>query len=149
MSRGIRRYGPGKFNTIIDSYVYDLTMEGMGEGTIGDVSEVGFAAEGIPLGPEALPEIERVAKEDGDELTPEECDLIKESHGAIVTENDQGFVAVDFYDDQEEYEKDLDELEAQVSGEDEEGEEEEEDEEEEEEEEGDEEEEPVKEEGGK
>lgn len=125
MPRGIRRYGPGKYNTILDSYVDQMAGEGMGEGGVGDVSEVGFYAEGILLGPEALSEVERIAKENKDTLTDEERDLIKESYGAIVTENEQGFVAVDYYEEKEEYEGDLDELESQASGEEEEEEEEE------------------------
>ena len=31
MAKGIRRYGPGKFNTLIDSLVYDLDLSGAGD----------------------------------------------------------------------------------------------------------------------
>lgn len=125
--RGIRRYGPGKYNTKIDSYVDQLVGEGQGEGSMGSVSEVGFCSEGILLGPDSLKEIKRAAEDAEDALTPEEADLIKDSHAAIVTENEQGFVAVDYYspDEKEDYEKDLQEIEDEASGDGEEGDDEE------------------------
>lgn len=138
-SGGIRRYGPGKFNTILDSILYDMIGQGMGGDSCGDVSEVGFYAETIELGGEdAVKDVEKAAAESGDgPLTTEEKDRIRESVGAIMVENDQGFVTIDYYDDEEEMDKDWEEIEDDASGEDEEadGEEEEEEEGEEEEEE--------------
>lgn len=116
MSRGIRGYGPGKFNTIIDSLVYEMTTAGMGDESCGDVSEVGFYAEKVTLGDkDALKAVEDFAKEGGEELTPEEKSLIEESVGAIVVENEQGFVSVDYYDDEKELEKDWAEIEDDAS----------------------------------
>jgi hypothetical protein len=116
MSKGIRRYGPGKFNTILDSYIYAMIGEGMGAESCGDVSEVGFAAELIELGDaDALKEVERIAKEEGDELTQEEKDMILESAGAIMVENEQGFVSVDYYDTEKEMKKDWAEIEEDAS----------------------------------
>jgi hypothetical protein len=115
MAKGIRRYGFGKFSTILDSYVYALTLGGLGEGVIGDVDEIGYAAEGILLGPDSLPDIEWAAKEQGDKLTQEERDLVARSYGAIVIEDNQGFVAVDYYDNEKEFKEDLQELEDQAS----------------------------------
>jgi hypothetical protein len=119
MSRGIRRYGPGKFNTIIDAVVYDMINSGMGGESCGDVSEVGFAAETLLLGPEILKEAEEVASElpgpRGEPLTDEEKDLLKESYAAIMVENDQGFVTVDYYDDKKEFEKDWEEIQDDAS----------------------------------
>jgi hypothetical protein len=48
-----------------------------------------------------------------------------ESVGAIMVENDQGFVTIDYYDDEDELDKDWEEVEDDASpGDDEEGEEE-------------------------
>lgn len=110
MSKGIRRYGPGKYNTILDSYIHSMVLEGMGDESCGDVSEVGFAADSIELGDEeALKEVERIAAENnGDTLTQEEKDMVLDSYGAILVENEQGFVTVDYYDDEKEKELDND-----------------------------------------
>lgn len=124
MSKGIRRSGPGKFNTILDSVIYQMIGEGMGDESCGDVSEVGFAAEKISLGRDAIKEAERISAED-DGLTDEEVDMIKDSVGAIMVENDQGFVTVDYYENEKEFEKDWEEIQDDASPEDEEEEEEE------------------------
>lgn len=125
MSRGIRRYGPGKFNTILDSYLYEMTLDGTCE-SVGDVSEVGFFANKVELGPEVLTDVEKIAQQgDDDYLTPEEKDLIKESVGAIVVESEQGLVTVDYYDDKKEFDKDWAEVQDDASDEDDEDEEEE------------------------
>lgn len=131
----IRRYGPGKFNTKIDSYVYDLSTQGFDDWSEGDVSEDGVNCTGISLGPEALEEVEKAAAEAKDTLTQEERDLIRDSYGAILSENEQGFVAVDYYDTEKEYEKDHEEI-ADDLGSEEEGDEEVDEEEEDDEEEG-------------
>ena len=126
-SGGIRRYGPGKFNTILDSIIYSMIGEGMGSESCGDVSEVGFSADSIELGDEeALKEVERIAAENNDTLTQEEKDMVLDSYGAILVENEQGFVSVDYYDDEEEEEldKDWDEIVDDASGDEEEEEEE-------------------------
>lgn len=120
MPRGIRSYGPGKYNTKLDSYVHALTLQGVGEGGIGDVGECGFYAEGILLGDDkSVKNVQDEASNDDDTLTPEEIELVKSSYAAIVVENEQGFVSVDYYspDEKEEYESDLDELEGQAQGE--------------------------------
>ncbi len=132
-SGGIRRYGKGKFNTILDSIIYSMIGEGMGSESCGDVSEVGFAAEMIELGDEdVVKEAERIAAESGDApLTQEEKDRLTESVGAIMVENDQGFVTVDYYDDEDELDKDWDEVQDDASTDDEEGDDGEEEEEEE------------------
>jgi len=128
MSKGIRRYGPGKFNTILDSIVHAMTMDGTCE-SCGDVSEVGFYANKVDLGPDSVEDAEKLAKElDDDTLTEDEKDRLRESVGAIVVENEQGLVTVDYYDNQKELDKDWEEVEDDASLDDEEDEEEEEEE---------------------
>ena len=100
---GIRRDGPGKFDTIIDGYVHGLTLDGCAE-QAGDVSYGGHYS-AVDLGPEALRSLHKEASEAGDRLTTEEEQLIAGSAGAIVREDGQGFVDVTYYDEEEEYRK--------------------------------------------
>lgn len=116
MSKGIRRYGPGKFNTILDSVIYSMCNEGMGDESCGDVSEVGFFAEKVSLGKDAVKEAERIGAE-GDGLTDEEVEMVRSSVGAIMVEGEQGFVTVDYYDNEKELEKDWEEIQDDASGE--------------------------------
>src|SRR4029077_13470721 len=126
MSRGIRRYGPGKFNTILDSVIHQMTLDGTCE-SAGDVSEVGFYANKVELCPDSVKDAEEIAGKSGDgPLTVEEIDLLTESVGAIVVESEQGLVTVDYYDDEEELDKDWEEVEDDAAVEEEEDEEEEE-----------------------
>lgn len=119
MSKGIRRYGPGKFNTILDAVVYGMCGEGMGDESCGDVSEVGFAAEKIYFGDDSVKEAERIANDfRKGPLTDEEREMLEDSVGAIMVENEQGFVTVDYYDDEKEFDKDWDEVEEDASPED-------------------------------
>lgn len=107
----IRRHGPGKFNTIIDGYVYELTLDGSGE-SLGD-AETFNHYDAVTLGKEGLKAIAEIAKEDpthdggkrhGD-LTLEEARLIRKSYGAIVEENSQGFVRIEYFKTQKGFEK--------------------------------------------
>lgn len=91
----IRRYGPGKFDTIVDSYVHGLTVGGWGEG-LGDVERFGYYHV-VNLGKKALAEIAQEAKSEGEKLTLEEARLIRKSAGAILGEDNQGFVSVEYY----------------------------------------------------
>ncbi|MGH9389852.1 MAG: hypothetical protein ACRD1Z_09565 [Vicinamibacteria bacterium] len=148
MTEGIRRYGPGKFDTILDSYVYILSLDGAD--TVGDVSEIGIVYSRIEFGSDAVRDIEReIEREKDDPLTDEERELVRGSFGAILTENDQGFVSVDYFETEKAYNSDWKKIEEEVDSmyedTEEEGEEEGEEEEEEEDEEADEE--PVEEEG--
>jgi hypothetical protein len=70
-----RSYGPGKFNNYADAYAYDLYMDGGGDDEIGDVEYTGYYV--LIEGPFEHPELKKFA-------------------GAILVENNQGFVAVEF-----------------------------------------------------
>lgn len=96
---GWRKYGPGKYDAIVDSYVHALDGEGWGDEEIGDVSDFGWYGlmsgdAGFLLEPDAIP---RIAREEKDRLTPEEMRELKETVGVIIHENDQGFVGVTYY----------------------------------------------------
>ena len=114
MPKGIRRYGLGKFKLAIDEYVYRLSLDGVE--TIGDVSEIGIAYYRLELGPDALKDIEEeIRREKGDPLTEEEKDLIRNSYGAILAEDDRGFVYVYYAGTKREYDAKWAEIEEEVN----------------------------------
>jgi predicted nucleic acid-binding OB-fold protein len=97
---GWRSYGPGKYDSIVDSYVHALDSEGWGDEEIGDVQDFGWyglmgpAEAGFLLEPDAVP---RIAREEKDELTLEERKELRDVIGVIIEENDQGFVGVTYF----------------------------------------------------
>jgi hypothetical protein len=40
--QGIRPYGPGKFDTMLDAYVYDVSLDGGCDDEVGSVEENGM-----------------------------------------------------------------------------------------------------------
>ena len=91
----LRKYGPGKFNVIVDAYVHGLTLGGWGDG-LGDVENFGYYHV-VELGKEGLTAIAKEAKAEGDKLTLEEARLIRKSAGAILEEDSQGFVNISYF----------------------------------------------------
>ena len=106
----IRGYGPGKFSTILDSYVYALAGEGWESESLGEAEDFGYYGM-VDLGPEALERIEKIASEEGDTLTEEEMGMIEYSWGAIYSEDSQGFVDVDYINTEANIKKAWDDLE--------------------------------------
>jgi hypothetical protein len=110
---GWRSYGPGKYNSIVDSYVHALDTEGWGDEEIGDVQDFGWYGlmgpmeAGELLEPDAVP---RIAREEKDQLTPEERRELKETVGVIIEENDQGFVGVTYYKSKKQLKKAWDKI---------------------------------------
>lgn len=102
---GIRPYGPGKFDSIIDEYVYALSGEGWTHEEVGDVQGFGWFGSVYLGSPEAVKRVKELAAEAKDTLTAEEEELIAESAGAIISEDDQGFVGVTYYDSENELKK--------------------------------------------
>ena len=93
---GIRPYGPGKFTTLLDQYVYSVSLDGgadeeesygNGEGWYG------LMRNGRTIFRDHDPMLET--------LTPEEQELLTGSAGVILSEDSQGFVYVSYYDDAE------------------------------------------------
>jgi hypothetical protein len=126
---GIRSYGPGKFYTVLDSYAYEVSGDGGAdeEASYGE----GNGWDGLLWVDKNLSEsIREIAKENDDELTEEEEDLLKSSKAVIFFERSDGIVEADWFDTKDEAQKAW----ANVLVATEEGEEEEDDEEEEEEE---------------
>lgn len=81
----IRPYGPGKFDSMMDSFVYGLSLDGCDEET-GSVEEDGWY--GLLRG--------WTIPSDAD-LTKDERAVFASHVGAIICEDSQGFVTVDYY----------------------------------------------------
>lgn len=93
----IRPYGPGKFNTILDSYVYSVSLDGGCDEEEGSVSECGAWC-GIMRNGRAIfrdhdPLLETLNTTEQEKLTS--------SAGVILREDSQGFVFVTYYDTDE------------------------------------------------
>ena len=93
MSDGIRPYGPGKFNTILDSYVYSVSLDGGADEEEGSVQDTGvwygIMRNGRTIFRDHDPLLET--------LTPEEQEQLTESAGVIITEDSCGFVYVEYF----------------------------------------------------
>ena len=87
-STGIRPYGPGKFSTMLDSYVYQVSLDVGCDDEIGSVDEGGWY--GMMQGGRAIFAADL-------ELTAAERDMLDESAGVIVSEDSNGFVSVEYY----------------------------------------------------
>lgn len=92
---GIRSYGPGKFIKIIDSYVYELTLDGGAdreEGSEGD-GWYGF----VEITPDVVDRINEIAKEEKDQLTGAEGALLDDTSVVILCEREDGIVEADWF----------------------------------------------------
>jgi hypothetical protein len=89
---GIRPYGPGNFNTKLDAYVYEVSLDGGTEEDcrMGD-SWCSIMREGMSIFKDHDPTC--------DELTDEEYQRLLNCAGIIMSENSDGFVHVAYYDD--------------------------------------------------
>ena len=104
-SDGIRSYGPGKYNTVIDSYAYELTLDG------GADEEATYPSEGsgwfglLWVDPDTRRAIREVAREDTGALTREEEELLARTVAIILFERSDGIVEADWFDDKREAEE--------------------------------------------
>ncbi len=92
MEDKIRPYGPGKFNTILDSYVYQVSLDGGCDDEIGSVDEggwFGMMRNGRTIFRDHDPLLET--------LNEAEQELLTTSAGVIIEEDSQGFVYVTYY----------------------------------------------------
>lgn len=108
---------PGKFEgeLRISEFVWDLTLEGFADEELGDVQDFGYYSL-VSLGPEAVDDIARAAREANVELTPAERQLIRENSGAIVSEDNYGFVHVEYYDSKKKLDQSWSRLEESYRG---------------------------------
>jgi len=94
MNDTIRPYGPGKFNTVLDSYVYSVSLDGGCDEEEGSVSECGewygVMRNGRTIFRDHDPLLEPLNSAEQQQLTS--------SAGVILREDSQGFVSVTYYD---------------------------------------------------
>lgn len=102
---GVREYGVGKFNLMLDKYVYELSLDWSGD-MVND--GVGTSYTRLSLPTDAVYSLDELAAEAGDRLTDAERDMIAGSVGVIIFENDQGFVEVSYFDNEAEFESEWD-----------------------------------------
>jgi hypothetical protein len=93
----IRPYGPGKFDTILDAYVYGVTLQGGCDDECGDVSESGHWYGLMRGGSTIFQDHDPFAEP----LNEAEKELLASSAGVVVSEDASGFVTVDYYDTDE------------------------------------------------
>jgi len=102
----IRPYGPGKFNTILDSYVYQVSLDGGCDSETGSVDGMGWYGlmrHGRTIFRDHDPLLETLNEEEKEELTS--C------AGVILSEDSNGFVYVKYFDSTQELDKAWAELE--------------------------------------
>ena len=98
--RNIRAYGPGKFDTILDAYVYVVTLDGGCDDELGDSSFggwYGMMRNGRSIFRDHDPLLETLNDDEQDKLTS--C------AGVIVFEDNLGFVTVRYYDTDEDLDR--------------------------------------------
>lgn len=91
---GIRPYGVGKFNTILDQYVYTVSLDGGAdeEESYGDCGGwYGLMRNGRTIFRDHDPLLES--------LNADEQELLTSSAGVILYEDSTGFVYVTYYED--------------------------------------------------
>jgi hypothetical protein len=89
----IRPYGPGKFSTILDSYVYSVSLDGGCDEETGDSScgsWYGLMRHGRTIFRDHDPFLETLNEDERNKLTA--C------AGVILREDSDGFVAISYYD---------------------------------------------------
>jgi hypothetical protein len=120
----MRRNGPGKFSYVIDEYIYEACLnQGTPDEEISHEGLGWFAL--LELDASARRFIREIAAEAGDELEPEEQELLDGEAALILHERDDGFVGVDWFTDLKEAQDRWAEIEEDLSDEeDEDGEEE-------------------------
>ncbi len=97
MTNVIRTYGPGKFDTVLDSYVYSVSLDGGCDEEEGSVSECGewygIMRNGRTIFRDHDPMLETLNTVEQEKLTS--------SAGVIIREDSNGFVFVTYYDTDE------------------------------------------------
>ncbi len=99
-SNEIRPYGPGKFATVLDSYVYDVTLQGGCDDEVGSSDNgawFGLMRNGSTIFVDHDPLLES--------LNEAEQDLLSSSAGVIVREDSDGFVVVQYFTSRQELDR--------------------------------------------
>jgi hypothetical protein len=114
-AEGLRPYGPGKFNTVLDSLIYyvanDHTADIVGDSETGSYSKLPWIT---------VEELNDAAKDDQgiEPLTPEEVAYVNKNQGGyIMSEDSQGFVTIQGYADESERDSEFDRISNEVNAE--------------------------------
>ena len=109
----IRPYGPGKFDTILDSYVYSVSLDGGCDSECGSVDETGRWY-GMMRGSLSLSHADKRDCDYFDLNSAERAELTKYA-GVIVSEDSQGFVSVEYFKTTEELDEAWSEIEIEYT----------------------------------
>lgn len=104
-------YGPGKFRCLVDVVAWSYTLEGAHDDETGEADSVGWF--GVIFGA-----VDPEGFEPGDGRTLSEFDrkfLANAKGGAIVSEDSDGFVSVDFFDSDADIRKEWERIVERVS----------------------------------
>ena len=94
MSDEIRPYGTGKFDTMLDAYVYAVSLDGGTDAECGSVHETGHWYGLMRHGHTIFRDHDPFQEP----LNDAERDLLLSSAGCILSEDSQGFVSVEYFD---------------------------------------------------
>jgi hypothetical protein len=109
---GWRSYGPGKFDSLVDSFLYAATLDGGADEEAGESETTGW--NGLLEG-NILKTARDYAVQQGEDLTEDEVAELRDTAAVILTENSQGFVTVDYYTDAKEARAEWEKIEAEVA----------------------------------
>jgi hypothetical protein len=107
-------YGPGKFSTMLDSYAYGLSMDGVDE-EAGSTDTGGWYGL-IWLDEAGKKAIAKLASDDEKPLTSEEADLLKSAQAVVFYERTDGIVETEWYERQSEAQENWDRIVREVEG---------------------------------
>lgn len=102
----LRPYGPGKFDTMLDAAVYAASLDG---GPEDECACEGLAWYGLVRTP-------LLSDESLAELTESERAFLSDVVGAILMEQDNGFVSVDYYTDTAELDAEWTRIQGETDG---------------------------------
>jgi len=102
-----REYGPGKFLTVVDSYIYNAGVPDRETGSVDEHGWYGYYDGGL------LELSREQAEQDGTPLTDEEVSDLTLLCGAIVYEDFYGFVDVNYFESKDKLEAAWKEIEAE------------------------------------
>ena len=108
----LRKADVGKFEggLYIDQYVYEASLEGCDD-EIGDVQEQGIWYGKIYRGTTTIYSmVQEQMKDDDEKLTSEEQEFLADVIGIIISEDDQGFISVDYYESDKKLKTDWDKI---------------------------------------
>jgi hypothetical protein len=106
LTEGIRPYGPGKFDSKLDEYVYQASLDGGPDEELGSCQEIGIWYGLMKPGHTIFRDNDPLYEE----LTDTESSVLIDCAGVIISENSSGFVGVEYYETDEELQADWSDL---------------------------------------